>query len=319
MSLPTILLILAGISIGATVIAGIVALRSDREARSAIFPIVREEESVRARRARISIFGWLALTALFLGGWLATLGLEVSDEPQLVAEAEATELNQTIESTPTPVISQAATVPPSPTAIFIAESVNQQPTHTVEPTATTGSTPSSAPRVEPSSTPVANPPTATFTSVPPTNTATATPPPTATSTATSTPAPPTVTPTSLADVARIPTLGPRTPAPPQVKMGPIEFATDITSEIEPINPDKLFPEGTEAIYAVYPYSGMEQGLDFTAVWYKNGVEFVRDQEEWAFGDEFRSYRFLKPDGEGIYKLELYVNDSVLATALFEIR
>lgn len=102
-------------------------------------------------------------------------------------------------------------------------------------------------------------------------------------------------------------------------MGPIQFATDITSEIEAINPDNLFPAGTEEIYAVYPYSGMERGLDFTAVWYKNGVEFVRDEEEWEFGDEFRSYRFLKPDGEGLYKLELYVNDSVMATALFEIR
>ena len=69
-SLPTILLILAALSAGATVIAAIVAFRSQKEASSAIFPIVREEEHSRAQRARISIFVWIAITALFLGGWL---------------------------------------------------------------------------------------------------------------------------------------------------------------------------------------------------------------------------------------------------------
>ena len=73
LSLPTILLILAALSLGATLIAVMIALRSQREASSAIFPIVREEETLRARRARLSIFVWIAVTALFLGGWLATL------------------------------------------------------------------------------------------------------------------------------------------------------------------------------------------------------------------------------------------------------
>ena len=54
-SLPTILLILAALSAGATVIAIIVAFRSQREAQSAIFPIVREQESVRAQRATVAL------------------------------------------------------------------------------------------------------------------------------------------------------------------------------------------------------------------------------------------------------------------------
>ena len=73
-SLPTILLILAALSMGATVIAAIVALRSQKEADTAIFPIVREEQINRAQRARVSVFVWLAVTALFFGGWLAMAG-----------------------------------------------------------------------------------------------------------------------------------------------------------------------------------------------------------------------------------------------------
>ena len=102
-------------------------------------------------------------------------------------------------------------------------------------------------------------------------------------------------------------------------MGPIQFAADITADIEAINPVSVFPRDAEAVYAVYPFNGMEKGLDFTAVWYKNGVELVRDESEWQFGDEARSYSFMVPRGVGLYKLELYVNDSILATSLFEIR
>ena len=87
-SLPTILLILAAVSIGASVIAAIIAFRSAREARSAIFPIVREEETVRAQRARIATFLLSAFTALFLGGWLATLRLFPLGEPAQVANTQ---------------------------------------------------------------------------------------------------------------------------------------------------------------------------------------------------------------------------------------
>lgn len=312
MTLPTVLLILAAISTGATVIAALVALRSAREARSAIFPIVREEESIRARRARLSIFGWLALTALFLGGWLATLRLTPPSNASPIAGATGVESAPTVVTALATDTPRSSTTQPSPTKISIVESEKPSPTHTPQtPAMTILSSP-------PTNTP--GPPTATLTTAPATNTPTQTPPPpSATPTITFTPEPPTATPTSLADAVRIPTLAPRTPAPREAKMGPIQFATDITPDIEPVNPDDVFPEDTEAIYAVYPYSGMKKGLDFTAVWYKNGVELVRDEEEWQFGDEFRSYRYLIPAGEGLYKLELYVNDSILATGLFEIR
>jgi hypothetical protein len=136
---------------------------------------------------------------------------------------------------------------------------------------------------------------------------------------TPTPAPPTVTPTSAAVAAQVPTAAPRTPAPPGTRMGPIQFAADITPNIDAINPTHFFPQGTESVYAVYPYSGMTNGVDFAAVWYQNGVELWRDEQKWRWGSKAQFYSFLNPPGEGLYKLELYVNDSVVATGIFEIR
>ncbi len=102
-------------------------------------------------------------------------------------------------------------------------------------------------------------------------------------------------------------------------MGPIQFATKISPEMEAINPADVFPDGVESIYAIYPFSGMEKGLDFAVVWYKNGIELGRDEEQWQFGDKARSYNFLTTQGPGLYKLELYINDTVMASGLFEIR
>jgi hypothetical protein len=311
-SLPNILLILAAISAGATAIAALIALRSAREARRTIFPIVREEESVRAQRARISIVVWLAVTALFLGGWLAALRLTTTGSPSQISDAGSAQPDETVVAVFTTETPLADNDVPSPTTTQSPATEAVAPTITPKPPNTTTSLPSATPTLEP--------PTFTPSPVPPTATPTHTSvPPTATPTETLTPAPPTPTPTSLADAARIPTPAPRTPAPPGARMGPIQFATDITDDIQAINPDTLFSRNTETIYAVYPYSGMEDGLDFTALWYRNGVELVREEREWDFGDKAYSYSFLMPPGVGLYKLELLVNDSVLATKLFEIR
>jgi hypothetical protein len=301
-SLPTILLILAGISIGATVIAAIIALRSAREARSAIFPIVREEETARAQRARIATFLLSALTALFLGGWLATLRLFPMNGLPEVANTEPGEQPAIAFVTETPtLVTDPPALAPGPTQ---AQPLQAGPTGTPLPPATLP--------------PVSTPQAAIEAAVAPVTAADVSPtqppaPPTAIPTDPPTPVPPTATPTLTAIAA------PRTPAPASARMGPIQFAANITPDIEAINPGDHFPQNTESVYAVYSYSGMVDGLDFAAVWYQNGVELWRDEQKWRWGSKAQFYSFLNPPGNGLYKLELYVNDSVVATGIFEIR
>ncbi len=323
-SLPTILLILAAISIGGMVIAILIAFRSHREAESAIFPIVREEESIRAQRARISIFIWVAITALFLGGWLATFRLTAPGD---------TDKTDTVTSNQSTQIDQPAKVD-QPTEVAIQEPATETPLPVLEPSPTTNAepevqpltsaaTPTNTPAPPPSPTPT-EPPPATFTSEPSSTFTPTSPPPTATPT--ETPVPPTDTPTpipptetSTLAALEIPTSAPRTPAPPVTKMGPIQFAEDITPDIEPVNPNTVFLNGIAKVYAVYPFNGIQKGIDFTVVWYQNGVEIDRTKEEWPWGQRGRGYMFLVPRGKGLYKLELYVNDTVVATGLFEVQ
>lgn len=319
-SLPTILLILAAISIGATVIAVLVAIRSAREARSAIFPIVREEETVRARRARVAIFALSALTALFLGGWLATLRLPILNPITPVADApseQPSESESIVFATVTPVPGEAAVVaevpgepiqaPPPIATATLAAAATLPPVATPTPVPPVPATAAAVVEISSTQSPVPSPVPPTVTPVPPT----LIPP-----TTTPTPLPPTATPTRI---AVIPTSGPRTPAPPGVKMGPIQFASKITPDIEAIDAKNLFPEGIRAVYAVYPYSGMVDGVDFSAVWYQNGTELWRDEQVWRWGSTANFYSFLNPPGNGLYKLDLYVNDTIVASGLFEIR
>ncbi|MCB0165573.1 MAG: hypothetical protein KDI79_15185 [Anaerolineae bacterium] len=296
-SLPTILLILAGLSLAATGIAALIAARSQREAQMAIFPIVREEESNRAQRARISIFVWTAVTALFLGGWLATLQLATpskSNSPEsAVAEAPS---NQAAE--------EVAQVSASIEAEVPAES-NSEPSNLAEAEAEASVEEPAEVKVTiltPTTTNVTQAPTATPTEtpIPPTPTATATP-------------------TPALGAFILATTGPRTPAPPGARIGPIEFASDITTDLEPVNSNDLFANGVDTVYAIFPFSGMRKGLDFTIIWYQNGIELAREEGEWAWGEEASSYTFLHTRGEGLYKLELYVNDTVVASDMFEIK
>jgi len=313
-SLPTILLMLAALSVGATVIAILIALRSQREAQSAIFPIVREQESTRAQRARLSIFVWIAITALFLGGWLATLRLQATGPAAAPVASETTPAQVVVQE---PEVTREPTLPiidPSPTTqIEIQPLTSTEPPTIIAPTSTPLASSQSF-TLEPSS-------TFTLTPLPPTATPTNTPvPPTATPTSTATPIPPTPTPTPTpAGGIPITTSVPRTPAPPEARMGPIQFAEDVTPDVQAVNPGDVFPNGIAAVYAIYPFSGMQRGLDFTTVWYRNGVEVAREETEWQYGARATSYSFLVPRGKGLYKLELRVNDTIMASGLFEVR
>jgi len=64
---------------------------------------------------------------------------------------------------------------------------------------------------------------------------------------------------------------------------------------------------------------MENGVDFKVIWYQDGIELWRDENRWDYGNEARFYSFITSPDSGLYKLELHVNDSILATGLFEVR
>jgi hypothetical protein len=280
--LSTLLVILAGLSLATMVVSLIVAGRSAREARTTIFPIVREEEMVRTRRARIMTGITGVIAAIMAGAFFLSGQFSPVAAPQPAAQqetptlAEAVAVVAALTETPLP----PATEPPAGGA---AGQATSQP-----PPATATSPAGEA--LSPTATPTPAPPSPT--SIPPP--------------ATSTPVPPSPTPAG-------------TPVPAGTQMGPIAFAAQITDRREPISPTTVFSDTLSRVYAAFPYRGMRNGLTWTQVWYFNGVEFNRGQAIWNWGSTDRSYVFTQVVGTGTYRLELYVNDTLLTSGEFSVQ
>ncbi|MCS7261602.1 MAG: hypothetical protein NZ765_12640 [Anaerolineae bacterium] len=278
-----------------------VASRSISEARSSIFPIVREEGWARARRARLGA----AIAALIAVGTasgffsyaqpvLPELSIDLSQEVAWLAEA-LTIRAPAMQATPSetsPPEGEAYPDAPVPTPI--------QPVSVAMAVSTLTPTPTpSVPTIVHSPTPTASP---TATPEPPTLTPT--------STATSTPAP-SVTPTPSPARSPVPPL-------PDAMLGPITFAAEIDDRRNPIHPTQVFSNTVKRIYAVFPFRGMRRGVPWTQVWYFNGLEFLREEGIWEWGSQDRSYIFIKPVGAGTYRLELYVSTQLMASGEFTV-
>jgi len=100
-------------------------------------------------------------------------------------------------------------------------------------------------------------------------------------------------------------------------IGPIAFATGITSRRQPITPTTVFT-APEQIYAVFPYSGLKNGLPFSVVWYYQNREILRDESTWEWGTTDHSFVFIKPIGSGEYRLELAVGGIITSTGTFRV-
>jgi hypothetical protein len=278
--LSWLLVTLAGLSLAVMVVSISVAQRATREARSTIFPIVREEETIRARRARIasSLTGVIAAImagAFFVSGHYpaAPFLLPPQVPGQAVALSASSSTQEAAPATPVP--------PPQEEAVPTSSQV-QLVTVARPPTG------SGAPA-----------PTAPATTAPPTSTA------------------PPVTATPVLDTPT-PTRPPAT-APSSAQLGPIDFTLDITDDREPVTSTSVFSDTVARVYASFPYAGMTDGINWSHVWYFNGVEYNRGEEEWQWGNADRSYVFTRVVGAGEYRLELYVNDDLLASGEFLVQ
>ena len=283
-----------------------VANRSLREMRASIFPIVREEGAVRVQRARIgatlaAVSAATAAVAFFVteGSPLPGLRVRLPELPALLPE-----------------LPQVAQLPPRATPTLEPTTI-PTPALTPEPTARPTNTATAA--VTEVSAPTATAiPLPTFTT---TETATPTPQlatPTLAVTPTLSPTPsaqPTATPTGSGSASPSPT---PVPLPTDARLGPLTFSTELDADANPLNPSRVFSNTVARVYAVFPFEGMRKGLLWTRVWYFNGQEFARDEEFWPWGARARSYVFIKPVGAGEYRLDLLVNNQLLASGKFTV-
>jgi hypothetical protein len=330
--LSTLLVTMAGLSLATMFVSWLVASRSAREARITIFPIVREEEMTRARRARImsSLTGVVAAImagAFFLSGQIAA----PTAAPQMLAQATLPPEVQPPTGTE-PVLASATPRAQPPVGDA------QPPTGTAEvvapapPTATPLPSSAQPPLGTPThaAPPSAQPPLGTNTPVAVLLAPTATLTSTEVTSDTATSAPVSSSPVSPVESAQppfgsaqpslgTPTVVVETPLPPGTQIGPIAFSTQVTSRRQPISPTTVFSDTVSRVYAVFPYRGMRDGMSWSQVWYFNGIEFNRGEDTWSWGATDLSYVFTKVVGVGTYRLELYVNNTLLSSGEFAVQ
>jgi len=102
----------------------------------------------------------------------------------------------------------------------------------------------------------------------------------------------------------------------------VAFALDVTDDDEPIDPATIFPPGTTMVYAVFDFSGMEDGWTYDAYWYRDDQEELQKSWEWSLGEKGTGWiNIFDDDGltPGDYVLELYVGDLLLLEGAFTIQ
>lgn len=148
------------------------------------------------------------------------------------------------------------------------------------------------------------------TPLPPTATAL---PPSATPSPTSTPTPsPTPTPTAR----------PATPV-----LSDLTIALGVTSPGEPLLVGETFDWNTRAVYALFDYSGMQDGLPWRVVWTREGEVVAEQHGLWDLEREGSSGTswavYTNPEGTvllgGSYLVSLLLDDELQAEASFRIR
>jgi hypothetical protein len=190
------------------------------------------------------------------------------------------------EATPTPTVTPAITAPPT---VTLATS-----TETAIPTAT------ALPTQLPTATPIPQP-TAAATAAPP------------------------ISPLPTVDqpVDGATPLASPLPAGPDARITFTALAMEKDDSGLPVNPDTQFPPGDHAVYVFFTYEGMQNGVERTFAWYKDGEYFERCSQTalWDWGDRGRTSYYCRPSTgweSGSYEVHVLVEEELQFVAEFVI-
>jgi hypothetical protein len=115
----------------------------------------------------------------------------------------------------------------------------------------------------------------------------------------------------------------KSPVPTGPWVGDITFASDISQNNQPINPGTVFKRGVTHIYAIFPYSGFEQGLKVTLYWTLNGKEFVSAVRTWQWDasgtySPSTAYANNRQLDSGTWTFTIFANNKKLGSGTFKI-
>ncbi len=118
-----------------------------------------------------------------------------------------------------------------------------------------------------------------------------------------------IIPSPLATISATAELPSPTPVPPTTD--PLFFNARTSSSPNDINPQSTFPERIKAVYAIWDYQNMREGLKIRREWYLDGRLWLTREETW----DFKKYG---ADGT-IRDISIYDNDTGLDSGGYQLR
>ena len=109
--------------------------------------------------------------------------------------------------------------------------------------------------------------------------------------------------------------------PGSAKIGSIIFAEGTDKNLKPIKPDTTFKSGIAAIDAIFDYSAMKKGMNWSPVWSLDGEAIINKAYKWdggASGTHVRTISNKSGLPDGAYELQILVEGKVLQTGDFTI-
>ncbi|MBN1955382.1 MAG: trypsin-like peptidase domain-containing protein [Anaerolineae bacterium] len=99
------------------------------------------------------------------------------------------------------------------------------------------------------------------------------------------------------------------------------FSDGVTAANQPSNPTYLLPSGITDVYAFFDYANMRDGMGWERRWYYEGENIATGADTWDEGPSGSTWAGLSADSPldpGSYRLELYVEGTLLAAANFTV-
>ena len=110
---------------------------------------------------------------------------------------------------------------------------------------------------------------------------------------------------------------------PQSVFSPLTFARGINLETYlAVNPGVVFQNPVSGIYAIFSYDFMQDGVQWTAVWYRDEDLVHFETKPWDGGTGGLGYTEWLPDAEhwlpGIYQVVIFVGNEAKVAGEFEV-
>jgi len=103
-------------------------------------------------------------------------------------------------------------------------------------------------------------------------------------------------------------------------LSPIEVARQVDSNVQPVGSSETFILPVTRLYGAFSYNNMQDGVQWTAIWYLDGTTICVESLAWDGGTGGYGYTECEQEEwmEGEYEIQMFVGESWKKSTRFVI-